>query len=147
MRKNKAECFRNVLLWKMKTFMLTETHNWKNDKNKIKKRDLKGKAKQETPKNRNNWWKKPFKCNIFSWNKRKETRQERTTKKTRKEKSTRKQGINKKNKKQERQRVKKEKWKKPRRKKGIHWEMNKITCFQGKTGENSVFAKDKNTKY
>ena len=34
----------------MKTFMLTKTHNWKNDKNKIKKRDLKGKAKQETPK-------------------------------------------------------------------------------------------------
>ena len=45
----------------------------------------------------------------------------------------------------ERQRVKKEKWKKPRRKKGRHWEMNKITRFQGK---NSVFfCKKTKTQY
>ena len=43
----------------------------------------------------------------------------------------------------ERQRVKKEKWNKPRRKKGRHWEMNKITRFQGKS---SVFVKDKKHK-
>ena len=70
-----------MFLWKMKTFMLTETHNWKNDKNKIKRRDLKGKTKQETPKNRNNWWKNLSNVIFFLWNKRKETRQERTTKK------------------------------------------------------------------
>ena len=92
--------------------------------------------------------KKPFKCNSWcsvSWNKRKETRQERTTKKQGMKQSTRKEGRNKKNKKQdrERQRVKKEKWKKPRRKKGRHWEMNKITRFQRK---NSVFVKDTKPK-
>ena len=82
---------------------------------------------------------------FFSWNKRKETRQERTTKKQGRKKSTRKQGRNKKNKKQdrERRRVKKEKWKKPRRKKGRHWDLNKITRFQGK---NSVFIKNKKHK-
>ena len=64
----------------MKTFMLTKTHNWKNEKNKIKKRVLKDKTKQETPKNKNNWWKKPFKCKILSWNKHKETRQKKQQK-------------------------------------------------------------------
>ena len=31
---NKTWCFRNGLLWKMKTFMLTKTHNWENKKQK-----------------------------------------------------------------------------------------------------------------
>ena len=57
MRKTKPSVLEMFFFDKWKTFMLTKTHNWKNDKNKIKKRDLKGKAKQETPKNRNNWWK------------------------------------------------------------------------------------------
>ena len=44
--------------------MLTKTYNWKNEKKKKKhkkyKKDLKEKTKQETPQNRNNWWKYTF---------------------------------------------------------------------------------------
>ena len=83
---NKTECFRNGLLWRMKTFMLTKTHNWKNEKKqKTRKRDLKDKTKQETPQKQKYLMKRCLSNVIFDvfslWNKRKETRQERTTKK------------------------------------------------------------------
>ena len=69
----------------MKTFMLTKHTTEKNERNKIKKRDLKDNAKQKTlKKTKKIDENKPFKCKIwccfFSWNKRKETRQEKTTK-------------------------------------------------------------------
>ena len=71
--------------------------------------------------------------NVIFFVKQTQRNKARQTTKNKEGKINKKQGINKKNKKQERQRVKMEKWKKPRRKKGRHWEMNKITCFQGKT--------------
>ena len=139
----KTECFGNGLLWELRTFMLTKTHNWKNERNNNKKKGIwKTKQNRKTQKTEIIDEKKPFKCNLFSWNKRKETRQERTTKKQ----GRKNQQENKnKQKKQETRETESEKGKvkKPRRKKGRHWEMNKITCFQGK---NSVFAKDKTHK-
>ena len=42
---NKSECFSNGLLWKMKTFMLTKTHNWKNERNKNKKKGFERQSK------------------------------------------------------------------------------------------------------
>ena len=70
---------------------------------------------------------------LLSWNKSKETRQERTAKKQgRSQKETKEQGRTK-EKKQEKERDKseKEKWMKPRRKKGRHWEINKNNPFSG----------------
>ena len=87
---NKTGCFRNGLLWKMKTFMLTKTHNWKNEKNKIKKRVLKDKKKQETRKNKNNWWKETFQMLSVC----RETNTKKQGKK--KQQKTRKEKINKK---------------------------------------------------
>ena len=58
---NQAECFRNGLLWKLKTFMLTKTHNWKKNKQtKLREGIWKAKQKRKPPKNRNNWWKEAF---------------------------------------------------------------------------------------
>ena len=96
---NKTGCFRNGLLWKMKTFMLTKTHNWKNEKTKLRKGFWKTKQNRKPQKTKIIDEKKPFKCIIFSWNKHKETRQTKTTKKQGRRQSTRKQG--KKQKKQE----------------------------------------------
>ena len=131
----------------MKTFKLTKTHNWKNEKNKIKKGIWKAKQNKKPQKTEIIDEKKPSECNSFFG----ETNAKKHGKiKQRKNKEGKNQQESKeetkKNKKQdrERQRVKKEKWKKPRRKKGRHWDMNKITRFQGKT----VFLwKTKNTKY
>ena len=78
---NQAECFRNGLLWKLKTFMLTKTHNWKKTTKNKKLREGIWKAKQKgNPKKTEIIDEKNLWNVIFSWNKRKETRQERTTK-------------------------------------------------------------------
>ena len=78
---------------------------------------------------------------LFFFVTQKQTRQEKTANKQGKDKKrnkkTRKGQKNKKQEK-ERHRVKKEKWKKPRRKKGRHWEINQNNPF---SGENSVFVK------
>ena len=77
---NKTGCFRNGLLWKMKTFMLTKTHNWKNEKTKLRKGFWKTKQNRKPQKTKIIDEKKPFKCEILSWNKHKETRQKKQQK-------------------------------------------------------------------
>ena len=92
----------------------------------------------------------PFTSNIFmllllSWNKSKATRQERTAKKQeRSQKETKKQGRTKKiNKRKRETGNEKEKWRKPRRKKVRHWEMNKNNPF---SGGKQCFCKQTNKK-
>ena len=123
-------------------------------KHKDKKKGIwKDKQNRKPKRNRNNRWKdKPFTCNmlmlLFSWNKSKEARQERTAKtQGRFQKQRTKQQGRKKKTKRERERereVKKEKWMKPRRKKGRHREMNKNNPF---SEEKHCFSKNqKKTK-
>ena len=117
--------------------------------NKDKKRDLNDKTNRKPKETEQIDKEKPFKSDtlklFFSWNKSKETRQEKTANKQgRKQIMTRnkEKKINKKRERErERERAKKEKWKKPRGKKGRHWEMNKNNPF---SGENSVFEKKEN---
>ena len=62
---NKTWCFRNGLLWKLKTFMLAKTHNWKNKKTKIRKGIWTTKQNRKPSKTEIIYEKKPFKCNIW----------------------------------------------------------------------------------
>ena len=82
---------------------------------------------------------------LLSWNKSKETRQERTAKKQeRSQKETKEQGRTKKlNKRKRETGNEKEKWRKPRRKKLRHWEMNKNNPF---SGGKQCFCKQTNKK-
>ena len=117
---NKTGCFRNGLLWKMKTFMLTKTHNWKNEKTKLRKEFWKTKQNRKPPKTKIIDEKKPLnvkfcrEINTKKQGKKKQqkTRKEKINKKARKKKKTR-------NKRErERQRVKKEKWQNQGERKG-----------------------------
>ena len=143
---NKAECFRNGLLWKMKTFMLTKTHNWKNEKTKLRKGIWKDKTKQETPKNRNKLMKRNLSNVIFF---RETNAKKQGKKKQQKNKEGENQQESKEKTKKTRNKIERDReWKRKSErsqgeKKGRHWEMNKITRFQGK---NSVFVKDKKHK-
>ena len=63
MRKTKPSVLEMVFFENWKHFY--KTQNWKRKTKKNKRRDLKGKAKKETPKNRNNWWKEAFQMFFF----------------------------------------------------------------------------------
>ena len=108
--------FLTCRFWNLKAFMLNKKRNSKSGKTKIRKKDLKGKARQET-KTRERIDKKL--CNriflmlFFSWNKkprRKKTKKEtktRNQKKAKKEKTRRKEGRKKRTRERERDRERK----------------------------------------
>ena len=124
-------------------------------KNRDKRKGLERQENRKPKRNRTNWWKKPFTSNILmlllllSWNKSKETRQEKTAKKQeRSQKETKEQGRTKKINKRKRERERetgneKEKWRKPRRKKVRHWKMNNNNPF---SGGKQCFCKQTNKK-
>ena len=129
---NKNWCLRNGLLGKMETLHTNEVMK----KQKWIQTDLKDKPNRKETKIVHE--KKPLKCNIliFQETQAKETRQQKSRKK--RERITKKKTRNKKQEREMERECEKEKWKKPRRKKGRHWEMNQNSPFC--RGKNSVFV-------